>query len=85
MMVRVLNRSLGHLRLEDITIETLERWREGYVAERSVSNRTVQKYQLALGSIGGPAARLAQDDAVAKIKAALPLTAASPAVDSGKR
>ena len=51
MMVRVLNRSLGHLRLEDITIETLERWREGYVAERSVSNRTVQKYQIALGSI----------------------------------
>jgi hypothetical protein len=36
MMVRVLNRSLGHLRLEDITIETLERWREGYIAERSV-------------------------------------------------
>lgn len=37
MMVRVLNRSLGHLRLEDITIETLERWREGYIAEGSAS------------------------------------------------
>jgi integrase len=50
-MVRVLNRSLGHLRLEDITVETLERWRDGYTKERSPSNRTLLKYTIALGGI----------------------------------
>jgi integrase len=50
-MVRVLNRSLGHLRLEDITVDTLERWRDGYVKERSPSNRTLLKYTIALGGV----------------------------------
>jgi integrase len=50
-MVRVLNRSLGHLRLEDITVDTLERWRDGYTKERSPANRTLLKYTIALGGI----------------------------------
>ena len=50
-MVRVLNRGLGHLRLEDITVDTLERWRDGYTKERHPANRTLLKYTIALGGI----------------------------------
>lgn len=42
-----LERDLGTLRLEDITTETIERWRTGL----SVSNRTVQKYLVVLHGI----------------------------------
>ena len=50
-MVRVLNRGIGHLRLEEINVDTLERWRDGYIAARSPSNRTLLKYTIALGGI----------------------------------
>ena len=50
-IVATLNRSLGELRLEDIDIATLERWRDAFTAERSPTNRTLQKYTIALGSI----------------------------------
>jgi site-specific recombinase XerD len=58
MMVRVLNRSLGELRLEDITVETLERWRDRYIEERSPSHRTLLKYMIALGGIFKRAMRI---------------------------
>jgi integrase len=50
-MVRVLDRSLGHLPLEQVTLEVLERWRAAFIAERSPSNRTIHKYLIALNSI----------------------------------
>jgi hypothetical protein len=37
--------------LEDITTETIERWRDSWIAGERPSNRTVQKYLVVLGSI----------------------------------
>jgi len=50
-MIRVLDRALGHLPLEQVTVDVLERWRAGFIAERGPSNRTVHKYLIALTSI----------------------------------
>ncbi len=50
-MVRVLDRALGHMPLEQVTLDVLERWRAAFIAERSPSNRTVHKYLIALNSI----------------------------------
>jgi len=49
--VQALNRSPGELRLEDIDVGTLERWRDAFAVERSPTNRTLQKYTIALGSV----------------------------------
>ncbi len=57
-VVATLNRSLGELRLEDIDVATLERWRDRFAADRSSTNRTLQKYTIALGSIFKRATRV---------------------------
>ena len=49
--VRRLDEVLGGLTLEDITTETIERWRDQWIAQEGPSNRTVQKYLVILGSI----------------------------------
>jgi integrase len=49
--VRRLDEALGDLTLEDVTTETIERWRDTWVAREAPSNRTVQKYLVILGSI----------------------------------
>ncbi len=49
--VRRLDEVLGALTLEDITTETIERWRDRWIGQEAPSNRTVQKYLVILGSI----------------------------------
>ena len=47
----VLNREFGEKRIEDFTPEFLERWKGDFSARRNLSNRTVQKYIVALHGI----------------------------------
>jgi len=49
--VRRLDEALGDLKLGDITTETIERWRDAWIARQALSNRTVQKYLVILSSI----------------------------------
>jgi integrase len=51
LVVRRLDGALGRIALEDIGTETIERWRDSWVARERPSNRTVQKYLVVLGSI----------------------------------
>jgi integrase len=48
---RRLDDALGELTLENITTETIERWRDAWIAREQPSNRTIQKYLVILGSI----------------------------------
>lgn len=50
-MVRTLNASFGSRPIESITRQDLERWKAATVAEREISNRTLQKYLVALNGI----------------------------------
>ncbi len=50
-MVRVLERSFGGLRVEEITPQIIEQWKGEVVAERGISNRTLQKYLVTLHGI----------------------------------
>jgi integrase len=50
-MVRVLNGWFGDRRLEEFTPEGLEAWKMTFAKERRLSNRTLQKYLVALHSI----------------------------------
>ena len=43
LVVRRLDEGLGEIPLEDITTETIESWRDAWVAREQPSNRTVQK------------------------------------------
>ena len=49
--VRRLDDALGELTIEDITTETIERWRDAWIARERPSNRTIQKYLVILGSM----------------------------------
>ena len=49
--VRSLDHALGALTLEDITTDTIERWRDDWIERERPSNRTIQKYLVILGSI----------------------------------
>jgi integrase len=51
LVVRRLDVALGKIPLEDISTETIERWRDAWVVQERPSNRTVQKYLVVLGSI----------------------------------
>jgi integrase len=50
-MVRTLNSSLAKRPIESITRQDLERWSAAAMAERGISNRTLQKYLVALNGI----------------------------------
>jgi integrase len=50
-MVRVLNRTFGARAVESITAEDIERWKATLIAERRLSNRTLQKYLVVLNAI----------------------------------
>jgi len=50
-MVRTLNASFGSRPIESITRQDLERWTAVTTAERGISNRTLQKYLVALNGI----------------------------------
>src|SRR5919199_1583592 len=47
-MVRRLNAAFGRRPVESITRQDLERWKAAAMAERRISNRTLQKYLIAL-------------------------------------
>ncbi|MBA2451473.1 MAG: site-specific integrase [Chloroflexi bacterium] len=51
LVVRRLDEALGEVPIEDVSTETIERWRDAWVAREQPSNRTVQKYLVVLGSI----------------------------------
>jgi integrase len=51
LLVRRLNEVFGSRALETLTTETIERWRDRWVALDEPANRTVQKYLAVLGSI----------------------------------
>jgi len=57
-MVSVLNRDLGEQRLEDIDHQVIERWRARFTESGRRSNRTVQKYLVALHGIFKRACRV---------------------------
>ena len=50
-MVRTLNGTFGSRPVESITRQDLERWTAATTAERGISNRTLQKYLVALNGI----------------------------------
>src|SRR2546421_1301219 len=50
-MMRVLNRTFGPDPVESITTEDIERWKTTLIAERRLSNRTLQKYLVVLNGI----------------------------------
>jgi len=50
-MVRMLNRSFERHPIESITRQDLERWKAAVASERGMSNRTLQKYLVALNGI----------------------------------
>lgn len=50
-MARVLARTFGGLRVEEITPQMIERWKGEVVAERGLSNRSLQKYLVTLHGI----------------------------------
>src|SRR5256714_6920564 len=50
-MMRVLNRTFGPDPVESITTEDIERWKTTLIAERRLSNRTLQKYLVTLNGI----------------------------------
>jgi integrase len=49
--VNVLNREFGDKPIEEFTPEFFERWKGHFAARRGLSNRTLQKYLIALHSI----------------------------------
>jgi len=51
MMVRILNRSFGEVRLEEFTPEGIEQWKGSFAKARGLSNRTLQKYLVVLHAI----------------------------------
>jgi len=57
-MTRVLERTFGHESIEDITTEAVERWKAEFTRQRSVSNRTLQKYLVTLHGIFKRATRV---------------------------
>jgi len=50
-IVGVLRREFGETRIEDFTPEFFESWKGRFAAERNLSNRSVQRYLVALHSI----------------------------------
>jgi len=55
---RVLGETFGEIPIEDITTAAIERWRADFVRDRDVTNRTVQKYLVALHGIFKRAGRM---------------------------
>ncbi len=57
-MTRVLARTFGKEPIEDVTTEAIERWKAGFTEQRNPSNRTLQKYLVALHGIFKRATRV---------------------------
>jgi integrase len=50
-MTRVLEQTFGRELLEDVTTESIERWKAAFTEQRNPSNRTLQKYLVVLHGI----------------------------------
>ena len=57
-MARVLGRTFGDELIEDVTTESIERWKADFTREHRSSNRTLQKYLVTLHGIFKRATRV---------------------------
>jgi len=57
-MARVLGRTFGDELIEDVTTESIERWKADFTREHGISNRTLQKYLVTLHGIFKRATRV---------------------------